>query len=201
MGRAQAGPTHTPSDLANTRIPHQDVAGSDVQGGVDVEVDRRYFRTGYRSSAVVAPVRLARIAARNLTRPTGSFDWENLDVIDYLVPIELLDSRRFGAYPVEGQARRVVVNGKSWMTVYGAWRMRMWQWKKPAVHCVRVQLDVTFYRDQDEQTYVIPLDDLIRDHNDAQTSRPDTFSYCLLDVPYNRLAFLSCSRIWRKAVK
>lgn len=79
--------------------------------------------------------------------------------------------------------------------------MHMSQYRKPAVHRLQVQLDVSFYRDWDERTYDMMLDNLICDRNDDRATRPSTLSYCLLDVSLDRLPFLNSSRIWREAVK
>lgn len=65
---------------------------------------------------------------------------------------------------------------------------------------VQVQLDMPFYRDWGKRTYVMMLDNLIRDHKDGHTTRSGTLPYCVLDALYDRLLFLRCSRIWREAV-
>lgn len=79
--------------------------------------------------------------------------------------------------------------------------MRMAHLGISAVHRLQVQLDMPFYRDRDEEIYVVSLDVLIRNYSDGRTSRPGTLTYSLLDDPYDRLPFLIWPRIWRDAVK
>lgn len=60
-------------------------------------------------------------------RRDGGCDWYNVDVMDYLQRSEYIDSHRIGTFLVEGQVGRVVVNGKSRISVCRAWNMRMSQ--------------------------------------------------------------------------
>lgn len=48
----------------------------------------------------------------------GGCDREKVDVMDYVRRDEFLDSRRFGATPVEGQALRINVDEKSPTSVW-----------------------------------------------------------------------------------
>lgn len=191
MDRARAGPTLTSSYFAGTRLPRLDVTGSDIHDGVDVEVNKGYAEVGYRSSAVAASVRLAWIAAREVTWRAAGCDWDILDVTDFAVQSKYLDSSRFGIFSTEEQVRRVVLNGISRVMVYGAWNMRIAPWEIPAVHRVQVQLDIPLYRDWCELNFVMMLDNRIRNYNDGRTSRPGMLLYCLLDTPYDCLPFMS----------
>lgn len=124
----RASPYLTTSDLDGIRTLHLEVTGVDVYADADVEFDRRCGSLeGIRSSAVVAFVRLARNVSKEHDWREGSFDWHNVDVMDYVSPNEYLDARRSSIFPVEGQVGRVVIEGKSWMTAYGALNMRMAQ--------------------------------------------------------------------------
>lgn len=125
--RVRAVPSLSSSDLTGARITHRDVMGSDIYDGAELKVDKRYAGVGYRSSAVVASVCLDRDTASECMQRTGGCDWDNADVIEYVVQSEYLDSRRSCTFQVEGQVGRVVLIGKSQMTVYGAWNMRMAQ--------------------------------------------------------------------------
>lgn len=58
------------------------------------------------------------VQPRTRTRRTGGCDWDNLDIMDYVMQNEYLDPQGIGTFSVEGQVERVVVNGKSQMTAY-----------------------------------------------------------------------------------
>lgn len=183
MDRTPAGPNLPSSDPATTLIPRWDLTCFDVHDSADFEVDRLYASVDYHSSAAVAWVHLARDAACKRTRRTYGCHWDNLNALDYVVQIKLLQSCRFGAFTVERQVGRVVVNGMSQMsqmTFYGTWNMWMVQWWSLEVYRVRVQLDIPFYWNRDKRTYVTMFGSLIRNHNDGRTTRPGKLSYCLL---------------------
>lgn len=81
--------------------------------------------------------------------------------MEYVLQRELLKYRRVGIFLVEKKLGRVVVNGQSRMKVHRTWNTRMKQRRKPAVHCVRVQLNMPFYGDRGERIFVMMLDNLI----------------------------------------
>lgn len=54
----------------------------------------------------------------------GGGDWERDDVMDYVHPDEFMNSRRFGASPIESQEVRPSMDGKSRTGAYGALKMQ-----------------------------------------------------------------------------
>lgn len=207
MERALARRNSIKYEHDGIRISRRDWTGSDVvdkanvHGGVDVKVDRRKAGVAYCSSALVLSVRLDLEAAWERTQRTGSFEWDSVDVMAYVEQREFLHFHHFGTFPVERQVGREAVNGKSQMTMCGAWNMHMPQWRKPAVHRVQVELEVSCFGDWGDWIYVIMVDNLIQDHINCRTSRPRTIPYCRSHAPYSRLSFMSWSRIWPEAVK
>lgn len=66
----------------------------------------------------------------------------------------------------EGQADRVVVDGKSHVSVYDAWEMQVALWGQPVVYRSNVQIDIPFLWDRDERDYVVELYSFIRERVD-----------------------------------
>lgn len=123
MDCAWAAPNLLSSELVDTWMPRQNVTGSDVPGGADGEVYKRYVEEEYCSSAVLASILLARGAALDWTRLADDCDWDKLDVLDYVTQNWYLDYHRFSIFPVEGQIGWAVTNGKSEVTMYGTFCM------------------------------------------------------------------------------
>lgn len=74
--------------------------------------------------------------------PTKVCDWEMADVMDHVCRDALLNSQRFGALRVESQAMCLTVDGKSRTRDYGAWKMRMSELHKAAVHRACTAIDM-----------------------------------------------------------
>lgn len=143
-------------DLDNVPAPSRDDVDTDDQSGVGVSVPR-YARIGRQVSATQS-VRLARDFASESILPLGQYDWNNLDVTDYVRQGDHLDSCRFEIFPVDGGANRITVHGKSRVIFYGAWSKRMEQQGKLAVLRSQLEMDMSFLWDCDERDYVTMLE-------------------------------------------
>lgn len=120
---------------------------------------------------------MARDVSLPRSLPVGVCDWSNVDVMDYIRQVEHHDSRRFGVFPVEAHAKRVVVTGKNQISAYGALRMRMTQWRKPKTHRAHAQMDIAFLRDRNERVYAAMPDNFIRNHIDGHRRLLGVLSY------------------------
>lgn len=127
MDRLRAGPNLTTSDLCGIPVPRREVEGSDVHEDGDVKVEIWYAGAGYRVTAVVAFVRLARDVACERALRDGDCDWDNVEATYYVQHGEYLGYRRFGKFLVERQARHVAVDRNNRMNAYGAGNMRIEQ--------------------------------------------------------------------------
>lgn len=104
-------------------MPLRAAAGRESYGELDGEVSRWFFVGGYRPNMIVTTVCLARDLAWNGPLLTAGCDKEKVDVMDYVCRYELLDSFHFRALPVEGQAMRTTLDGKTRTSAYGARKM------------------------------------------------------------------------------
>lgn len=77
----------------------------------------------------------------------------------------------------------------------------MEQWGIPLVHRLQVKIYKPFQRDRDEPDYVKMLETFIRKNIEGYKRPFSILSNCLLSVPYDRLSFLTWSRIWRKVAE
>lgn len=124
MDRAPAG--HVSAvDLDGIPISLRNVAGTDDHAGMDFDADSRYAGVGYLGLAVAPSVLLVRNVALERTMPICACNCDDLVVLYYIRQYEHLDSRRFGLFPVEGRASRVVIDGMSQVSVYGVWSKRI----------------------------------------------------------------------------
>lgn len=74
----------TTLDLDVVWTSHWDVKDSDVYGGADVEVGRRYAGVGHRRYVVVASILLVwNVSCEHASREDGC-DHDNVDVRDYV---------------------------------------------------------------------------------------------------------------------
>lgn len=79
----------------------------------DVEVDERYFWVEHRANVVVTTVRLALDLAVKWRLFTADSNLDIVRVMDCVRRKDFLKSRRFEAFPFEGQVMGITVNGKS----------------------------------------------------------------------------------------
>lgn len=147
IDRVWASSTLTLSDFAGSRILFQNGIGLSVCDGTDVVVERQCAGVNSLISVMLPSVRLARHAASARALRSGRYFLGNLDIMDYVLQILFLASRRFGFFSVADKMGREVVYDTSRMKVYEAWYMRLTQWGKLAEPCVQVQSDNPFYRD------------------------------------------------------
>lgn len=112
-------------------------------------------------------------------------DWKEVDAMEYVLQGEFLNSRRFGALPVESQAMRIPMDGKLRTCAYGPWKMRMSEWGKPAVHRTHTVMDIPYHRNRNERGYLLMLDGTRQDLDRGRKMSPTILAYCFLDAPYD----------------
>lgn len=105
-------------------MPRRVTLDSGDREEVDVKTDKRYIGVGYRYSMVATTVCFDGDVEQERLLPMDGCDWVNANVIDKVWQDEHLDSFCFGSPPVEGQALRLTVDGKSWVGSYCAWKCR-----------------------------------------------------------------------------
>lgn len=112
------------SNFDNISIPRWDALHTDDLKGISGGVTW-YAQVGYRKPAANSSGQLARNVAILRYLPIDCCHWESIDVMGYIHQAEQLATRRFGVFPADEKAERVFVNGKTQLSVYDAWRMRM----------------------------------------------------------------------------
>lgn len=132
------------SELDDIPIPRRDVTDVDVYSSIGVGVSW-YAWTSYRGFAAASLAAFARDVAHLHSLPTAGYNWENVDVMNYVRQGEH-HSRHFGVVPVERHAEWVIRIGETQVSLYGAWRMSMMQWGKPTTHRAHVQMDIPLLR-------------------------------------------------------
>lgn len=161
----------------------------------DVPVPRR--REGGEEEVTVNRIMRARDVRDGVVLPLV---WDNPDAIPYVcLRQQFLDAWKFGALPSHGRATRVLFEGMSRYTIYGAWCMRQEAWGNGKKHGVD-GMNMPVLRDESEKLYVVNLAKFSHDVDAGRLSK-DWLGYCMLPWPYYTLSFLSGSRMWRDAIR
>lgn len=95
------------SDLENIPVPLRDATGSDRRVDGAVSAVPRFVGVYCRGMAAASSGRLGRDVALSGSLPSGGFDWEVVEVMEYTCQGEHLNARRFGLCSVETTLNRL----------------------------------------------------------------------------------------------
>lgn len=95
------------SDLDGIPITRREVVGFDVRRSADV-VDILKGIAGCRVTTVVGSVCLVRDVAHDRALRDGSFEWDDIDSMDYMRHGEYMEFPWSGIFPIEIQAEVVI---------------------------------------------------------------------------------------------
>lgn len=170
-------------------------ASSDLSRLDELAVPRR--REGEDKEVTVTRLVLARDVKGDVVLPLV---WDNPDAMAYVRSDQkFLDAQRFGSFPCHGRATRVMFQGRSRCTVYGAWDMRQEAWGHVKEHGAD-GMDMPVLRDDSEKLYVANLVKFTKEEEAGRLPK-DWLGYCVLPWPYQGLPFLTGSWKWRDRVR